>query len=412
MSQASSSQRNHSSSATHRVLQKSSTLNRRYVKRPGALAQATEAQAVEVKAVEAKAAEAQAAEVKAAEAQAEVTAKKTIKINVEDRAEADRRRQILIEQMATEARQLMDKHRMKIAVTEQAEKQAKEPAQQEQVQSQKQSQKQAKKQAAETIAPAAPNPYSAALARHRAAAEAEIARERAAVTAQEMKDQAIARALQSIADSAPSEQSKRQARLKAKQLKAAKAKSAKQLKTAKAAKPAKKANAETDSVLAKSFKQKKRRIGGAKFLLAFATSAACVAALGYFVHLNMPDISVRVAAMQTGIEATYPSYIPRDYQLNSVATDQDNRVIMEFIGPENAKFKLTEEKSSWDSNALLNNFVKASWNTNYTVIREQGITIYISNDADAAWVNGGLLYSLDSDGQLTKKQIKNIVTSL
>ena len=85
---------------------------------------------------------------------------------------------------------------------------------------------------------------------------------------------------------------------------------------------------------------------------------------------------------------------------------------MEFTGPEDAKFKLTEEKSSWDSNAFLNNFVKANWGINYTVVREQGITIYISNEADASWVNGGLLYTLDSDGQLSKKQIKNIVTSL
>ena len=361
MNQTPSRQRNHSSSATHRVLQKSSTLNRRYVKRPGA--------------VQAK----------------QAAAKKVIKINVEDRAEAEKRRQILVEEMKAEAAQLVQKHRMNIAVEEPRKDGREERSEKER----------------SAVATVAPHPYMAALARHRAAAEAEIARERAQLSAQELKDQAIAKALESIAEQPQVAPTKKQAKQAAKAAK----KQAQQAKQAKQIKQAKQPAAE-ESVLAKSFKHKKRRIGAAKFLLAFATSAACVAVLGYFVHLNMPDISVRVAAMQTGIEATYPSYIPRDYQLNSVATDQDNRVIMEFAGPENAKFKLTEEKSSWDSNALLNNFVKASWGTNYTVVREQGITIYISNEADAAWVNGGLLYSLDSDGQLTKKQIKNIVTSL
>ena len=365
MNQTPSRQRNHSSSATHRVLQKSSTLNRRYVKRPTAHVQTT--------------------------AKSQVT-KKTVKINVEDRADAERRRKILVEEMKSEANQLIKKHSIAIPITEEKGVNDKpKAAPQQRIE---------KERANATVAPAA-NPYSAALARHRAAAEAEIARQNAAaqISAQELKDQAIAKALSSVAQPAPV-QNKKQVKQAAKQAQA----------KAKQAKPAKQATEE--SVLAKSFKHKKRRIGAAKFLLAFATSAACVAVLGYLVHLNMPDISVRVAAMQTGIEATYPNYIPRDYQLSSVATDQDNRVIMEFIGPEDAKFKLTEEKSSWDSNALLNNFVKASWGTNYTVVREQGITIYISTEADAAWVNGGLLYSLDSDGQLTKKQIKNIVTSL
>ena len=77
-----------------------------------------------------------------------------------------------------------------------------------------------------------------------------------------------------------------------------------------------------------------------------------------------------------------------------------------------SSFTLTEEKSSWDTNALLSNFVKEEYGENYTVIREQGLTIYISG-SDAAWVNGGIVYKIDTtSGSLTNKQIRSIAVSL
>ena len=151
---------------------------------------------------------------------------------------------------------------------------------------------------------------------------------------------------------------------------------------------------------------------GARVFFAFLCSSAVVAALFFVVQSNMPDISIKVAAMQTGIQATYPSYIPRDYRLSGVYTAQDNSVAMDFLGPNQAKFTLTEEKLPWDSTALLNRFVKPKWGEDFTTIKEQGITIYISG-SNAAWVNAGIVYKITNlHGELTKKQIKNIVTSL
>ena len=151
---------------------------------------------------------------------------------------------------------------------------------------------------------------------------------------------------------------------------------------------------------------------GARVFFAFLCSSAVVAALFFVVQSNMPDISIKVAAMQTGIQATYPSYVPRDYRLSGVYTAQDNSVAMDFLGPDQAKFTLTEEKLPWDSTALLNRFVKPKWGEDFTTIKEQGITIYISG-SNAAWVNAGIVYKITNlHGELTKKQIKNIVTSL
>ena len=151
---------------------------------------------------------------------------------------------------------------------------------------------------------------------------------------------------------------------------------------------------------------------GARVFFAFLCSSAVVAALFFVVQSNMPDISIKVAAMQTGIQATYPSYVPRDYRLSGVYTAQDNSVAMDFLGPNQAKFTRTEEKLPWDSTALLNRFVKPKWGEDFTTIKEQGITIYVSG-SNAAWVNAGIVYKITNlHGELTKKQIKNIVTSL
>ena len=117
--------------------------------------------------------------------------------------------------------------------------------------------------------------------------------------------------------------------------------------------------------------------------------------------------------MQTGIQASYPSYIPRDYSLGDISSE-DGKITMIFNGPDDSSFKLVEEKSSWDSSALLRNYVEPTWGEEYATTHEQGITIYISNaNSDAAWVNGGVLYKITSSGTaLTKKQVRSIVTSM
>jgi hypothetical protein len=155
----------------------------------------------------------------------------------------------------------------------------------------------------------------------------------------------------------------------------------------------------------------KRTLGAKKLLLAFGCAALAVGVVGYFVSINTPDISVRVAAMQTGIDAAYPTYIPRGYSLSDIVSE-DKKISMTFSSSENASFTLTEEKSSWDNETLEASYVKSTWGNNYTSVREQGITIFISG-SNASWINGNILYKLTASGNnLTKKQIKSIVTSL
>lgn len=154
-------------------------------------------------------------------------------------------------------------------------------------------------------------------------------------------------------------------------------------------------------------KKKTRRV-----ILALACSAATVGLLAFFINANMPDISVRVAALQTGIEASYPTYIPRGYSLKSVTSEKSGQIMMRFENEEGASFKLEESNSTWDSTALLNNYVKVNFSGDYTTLREQGITIYVYG-SDAVWVNGGIFYHISAKNtNLSKEQIRNLVVSM
>lgn len=155
----------------------------------------------------------------------------------------------------------------------------------------------------------------------------------------------------------------------------------------------------------------KIHFGFGRVVLALSCAAAVVFAIMYFVNQSMPDLSLKVTAMQSGIEASYPKFVPRDYDLSSIVSEQ-GKIVMTFMGADNNSFNLTEEKSSWDSDALLNNYVRSEFGENTAVVREQGLTIYIDGSR-ATWVNGGILYKIEAkDGSLTKKQLGSIALSL
>ncbi|MBQ9018478.1 hypothetical protein IJ117_01860 [Candidatus Saccharibacteria bacterium] len=158
-------------------------------------------------------------------------------------------------------------------------------------------------------------------------------------------------------------------------------------------------------------KTRKVHFGFRRVVLALACAAAAVFAIVYFVDLNTPNISLKVAAMQSGIDAKYPTYIPRDFDLSDI-TSENGKITLNFRNASTGDaFTIIEEKSSIDSAALLSSYVKPTYGDNYSEIVEQGLTLYISG-SDAAWVNGGVLYKLKTvSGSLTKKQLKSIAVS-
>ncbi len=147
------------------------------------------------------------------------------------------------------------------------------------------------------------------------------------------------------------------------------------------------------------------------FAVSMAMATVVLALVGYLVYANLPDLSVRVAAMQTGISKAYPSFVPSSYRLDGLVKEENGRITMAFKDDKSHKFMLYEEKSGWDSAAVLSNFVEKEWD-DYAVTKGQGLTIYMSG-SNAAWVNGGVFYLItDDSGTLTSTDLHDIAVSL
>ena len=140
--------------------------------------------------------------------------------------------------------------------------------------------------------------------------------------------------------------------------------------------------------------------------------AALILFGGYLTYLNVPNLSVRVAAAQAGIDASYPGYQPDGYRLNGPVAFSEGQVRIQFAANTgDADFTLNQSASSWDSSALLENYVKEKSDNEYNISQEKGLTIY-SYNSNAAWVSGGILYTIDGDAPLSPDQIRKIATSI
>lgn len=202
------------------------------------------------------------------------------------------------------------------------------------------------------------------------------------------------------------------ARLAARKAPAAKQMSAREIKDQAIQRALQKVSAMSDQEQQQERAQKQHFWQRKKFVAAASMAVVSLVLLGYLVSVNLPDISVRVAAMHSGIEKAYPSYVPASYRLDGLVKEENGRITMAFKNDRDQKFTLMEEKSSWDSEAVLVNYVEKNWGASYSIAKGQGLTIYVS-ESNAAWVNGGVFYVIQDDsGSLSSSDLHDIAVSL
>lgn len=149
-----------------------------------------------------------------------------------------------------------------------------------------------------------------------------------------------------------------------------------------------------------------------RLVSAGTASLAIVLLAGYFTYINLPSISVRVAAAQAGIDASYPSYQPAGYGIRGPVAYENGEVAINFQSTTNpSHFTINQSKSGWDSSALLDNYVIPQSDNNYASYSDNGLTIYVYGH-NAAWVNGGILHTIEGDAELSGDQIRRIATSM
>lgn len=132
---------------------------------------------------------------------------------------------------------------------------------------------------------------------------------------------------------------------------------------------------------------------------------------GYFTYINLSNISMQVASTKAGITAEFPRYQPSGFSLSGPITYSPGEVSINYKSNTGDNgFTITQKAANWDSQAVLDNYVRKQSNT-YLTFQDRGITVYTFNNK-AAWSNGGMLYTIDGDANLSSEQVLRLATSM
>lgn len=158
-------------------------------------------------------------------------------------------------------------------------------------------------------------------------------------------------------------------------------------------------------------KQKKSRSKHTKLIRLSCLAGAILVIILVVIWMNLPSIWIKFSSAQAGFDASFPQFTPDGYSLQLPIESANNRVDITFSSNQNdASFILTQEKSSWDSQAVRTS-VEAKSNGQFLTTNDRGLTVY-TYDGSAEWVNKGIHYSLSGDSSLSSDAIMRIANSL
>lgn len=142
-----------------------------------------------------------------------------------------------------------------------------------------------------------------------------------------------------------------------------------------------------------------------------ASIGLSVLVLGVIVAQNLNSVRLQMASSKAGFNVSLPNYHPAGYGLGQLNYSQGVAAAQFRSSSDNSQYTITQKSSSWDSSALLDNFVSPSY-AQYQTISAKGLTIYIYGAKNATWVNGGVWYVIQSNGSLSDRQLIDLATSL
>ncbi len=144
----------------------------------------------------------------------------------------------------------------------------------------------------------------------------------------------------------------------------------------------------------------------------FAIALLVALFAGYITYLNIPNLSLKIAASRAGIDATMPGYRPAGFSIAGPINYSEGLVTISFqSNSDDRSFDIVERKSSWDSESLQANYVERE-TPNYVTFQDRGLTIYIYSGSNATWVDGGIWYTIEGESQLNSEQLLKIAASM
>jgi hypothetical protein len=149
-----------------------------------------------------------------------------------------------------------------------------------------------------------------------------------------------------------------------------------------------------------------------RFASVASTCAALILLGGYLTYINLPNLSIRVAAANAGIDASLPRYQPDGYHIHGPIAYSDGQVNLNYQQNGTGQtYSIIQKATDWDPQVTLDNYVAPESHNHYQIHSTEGLTVY-TYDNKAVWVNGGILHVLDGNVGLSGQQIEHIAVSM
>lgn len=143
--------------------------------------------------------------------------------------------------------------------------------------------------------------------------------------------------------------------------------------------------------------------------LGFGLTAA-VLVIGAVAYMNLPKINLKLASAQAGFSAILPTNQPAGYHLANPIDRAAGKITLNFkSNTDERNYQLNQEISNWNSESLQENFFVAH-NKPFRIVQDGGKTIFLYDNGNATWVNGGVWYTITSK-DLSSDQIINLTHS-
>jgi len=132
---------------------------------------------------------------------------------------------------------------------------------------------------------------------------------------------------------------------------------------------------------------------------------------GFVTYQNIPNIKLSLASSRVGFEASLPSYRPAGFAVGTMSYGVGNVAINYHSNSDARTYTLTEKASNWDSQTLRDVYVVTSAGQAYQTVQASGRTIYLFAH-NATWVNNGVWYEIQNNGNLSSRQLVDLANSL
>jgi len=139
-------------------------------------------------------------------------------------------------------------------------------------------------------------------------------------------------------------------------------------------------------------------------------AALAILALAAFGGRGLTDVRLHAASAKAGFAASLPGYEPAGYSLGQLTYSSGEVAANFHSNSSTASYSLTQKRTTWDSQTLVNSFV-APTDHNYQTISSGDLRIYLYDQHNATWLSDGLWYILQGNDSLSRQQLIQLATS-